>query len=1017
MHTTQLAPNQSPPLSNPPALDPRDASDALRHLANAIQGEVRLSLHDRLLYSTDASLYQVEPLAAVIPANVDDAERAARVCFERKLPLLPRGGGTSLAGQCTNRAVVLDLSPNCRAIRDVNISERTCAVEPGVYVEELNNELTRTSTGLFFAPDPATVRQAAIGGCIGNNAAGARSILYGRTSENLLGLDALLPTGERLTLDHGAATRDPRVRKLTQQVLDVILPIAPLIKERFPKTVRRNAGYNLDLILQQCEGAGAYTGGSGIENTNLSHLICGAEGTLALTLGATLKLHPTPKAKGLAVLSFATLDEAIDAVLPILETRPSAVELLDDLVVSLARANPEASVHAKLLPLLPSGAPVNAVLYVEYFADDAETLDHRFVALKKAVPDAAHAYYVDPAAMLRAWRLRQSGEPLLHGLPGERKPITFIEDNAIPPERLSEFVKTLRAIVEAHGTRAAFYAHASVGVLHVRPLLSTKDPDDLRKVREIATQAAELARSLGGVMSGEHGDGRVRTPFLESFYGPEIMRAFRAIKHIFDPHNLLNPGNIVEPRPIETITARLRVDTAPHDAAPNPVRVPDVRTFYEYADQHGFDHAVEMCNGAGVCRKRSGGTMCPSYQVLQDERHATRGRANALRLAITGQLGHERPAWNDPDTLDTLDLCLSCKACKSECPSNVDVARLKSEYVAQSYEVGRPPSLAARAIAHVRFLNRLASHTPKLANALSNNPLARPLINRLMDVSSRRSLPPFGPSLEKWHSARPRKTAAFTHSPDEPRTKTVALFADCFCAFGESNVGRAAIELLEAFGYRVLIPKSGCCARPAISTGQLRTAIAQADQTISALDRFSRANPGCAFLFLEPSCLSAVKDDWQDLRLAAPKSLRRDIADRAFLIEDFIEKHWDDHPKRPAFKAPQSPVLLHAHCHQKALWGAESSAAILRRIAGPNLQTLDTGCCGMAGAFGFPEHRFDLSMAVGERTLFPKLREAPEQAHIAIPGTSCRHQTLDAVGLHAKHPVELLRDWLTPTDT
>ncbi len=1004
----------STPTQTRPAtpLDPADVRSALRTLANSVEGEVRLSLHDRLLYATDASLYQVEPLAVVIPTSVEDAERAARVCFDHGLPLLPRGGGTSLAGQCTNRAVVLDCAAHCSAIRSIDINARACDVEPGLCVEDLNNELARRNTGLFFAPDPATARQAAIGGCIGNNAAGARSMLFGRTSENLLSVDALLPTGERATLERGAATRDPRVRLLTQRILEEILPIAPLIRDRFPRTIRRNAGYNLDLVLQQHDGAGAYSGGSGAENVNLAHLVCGSEGTLAITLGARLLLRPVPRRKGLAVLSFATLDDAIGAVMPILATNPSALELLDDLVISLARANPEASRHASLLPPLPSGAPANAVLYVEYFADHPDELESRFARLRSEFPEAAHVRYTEPAAMLRAWRLRQAGEPLLHGMPGERKPITFIEDNAIPPERLGEFVTALRAIIQARGTRAAFFAHASVGVLHVRPLLSTKDPDDLRKLREIAAETAELARSLGGVMSGEHGDGRVRTPFLETFYGPEIMRAFRAIKRIFDPHNLLNPGNIVEPRPIETITARLRVDTAAADQAPKPIRVPDTRTFFEFADQGGFEHAVEMCNGAGVCRKRDGGTMCPSYMALHDERHATRGRANALRLAITGQLSDSRPPWNDPDTLETLDLCLSCKACKSECPSNVDVARLKSEYLAQSYEVGRPPPLAARALAHVRALHRVASRAPGLANAVSKHALARRVINRLMDISPRRSLPPFGPSLETWHAARPRNIGAFNTHAGEPRTKDVALFADCFGAFGESGIGRAAVELLEAFGYRVHIPNTGCCARPAISTGQLRTAVTQADAAISRLDRFLRAHPESPLLFLEPSCLSAVKDDWQDLRLAAPKSLRKSIADRALLVEDFLEKSWDDHPRRPAFTAPDAPILLHAHCHQKALWGADTSAAVLRRVAGEKLTVLDTGCCGMAGAFGFPEHRFDLSQQIGERAFFPQLRARPELASIAIPGASCRHQALDAVGVRAKHPVQLLRDWL-----
>ena len=1018
------------PVLNPatdaaPGWSETDRAETARALANAIEGEVRFGLHDRMLYATDASLYQVEPLGVVIPASVDDAARAARWCLARGLPLLPRGGGTSLAGQCTNRAVVLDLSANCRGVGPVDPVNRTVGVEPGVYVEELNAELSRRGTGLFFAPDPATVRQATIGGCIGNNAAGARSILFGRTSENLESVDALLAGGERVTLGPGAALHDPRVRDLTERVAAIVTRHAALIRERFPRTIRRNAGYGLDLVLQMLEGRGAYSGGSGIGNVNLAHLLAGSEGTLAVTLGARVRLRRVPAAKGLAVLAFATLDEAIDAVLPILETRPSAVELLDDLVISLARENAVARRQVELLPTIP-GATVNAVLYVEYFADAADELPARFAALRAAVPRAAFAAYTGAAEMLQAWRLRQSGEPLLHGLPGERKPITFVEDNAIPVERLAEFVKTLRGILAGHGTRGAFYAHASVGVLHVRPLLSIKDPDDLALLRTIAVETADLARSLGGVMSGEHGDGRVRGPLLERFFGPELMAAFREIKAVFDPRGLLNPGMIVAPGPIQSITARMRVDPAPptapgddhhrHDPSPSAVRVPDVPTFFEFADQHGLAGAVEMCNGAGVCRKRSGGTMCPSYMALQDERHATRGRANALRLAVTGQFsrdGRGEPAWNDPDTLDTLDLCLSCKACKAECPSNVDVARLKSEYLAQGHKQRGEPPLSALITAHVRTLNRLGSLTPGLANAVNALPPVRALISRVMDVHPRRSLPRFAPSLSGWFSRRRRRASA-----GAPR---VALFADCFTAYNEPEIGKAAVRLLEWFGYEVVLPRSGCCARPAISTGVLDRARTIVDGTLADL-RAVIDDPGVrAIVVCEPSCLSSFKDDWLDLRLDTPKDVRRRLAAKAWLVEEFLERAWDEHPARPSEAALDTirrsapSVILHAHCHQKALWGADSSAAFLRRLVGTRLSVLDTGCCGMAGSFGFGRERFDLSNRIGELGFFPAIRAASPGAVVVATGTSCRHQAHDGVGVTPAHPVQLAADLLLRT--
>lgn len=995
-------------MTSPPTVDasrPDERERLARDLANAVEGEVRFGLHDRMLYATDASLYQVEPIGVVVPSDAEDAARAVRFCAQRGVAMLPRGGGTSLAGQCTNRAVVLDLSANLRALGAVDADATTCEAEPGLTVEELNQRLLREGHRLFFAPDPATVRQATVGGCIGNNAAGSRSILYGRTSENIEALTVALASGEVVRLDRGAATRDERVRAITGRVVDVVRRNAGLIRERFPKTVRRNAGYQLDLVLNQLDA------GAGVDDVNLATMLCGSEGTLAVTLSAGLKLRQIPKAKGLAVLSFESVDAAIAATLPILETGPSAVELLDDLVIDLALHNQECRRYVELLPR--SGAEVpRAVLYVEYFSTaGVEEIEERFAALRARAPQAGVACYTDAKAMLSAWRLRQSGEPLLHGLPGERKPITFVEDNAIPPENLSEFVRRLRAIVEKHGTKAAFYAHASVGVLHVRPLLSTKDPADLERLRAIAVEAADLARDLGGVMSGEHGDGRVRSPLLERFYGPEMMRAFREIKAIFDPNNLLNPGNIVAPGPIGSITARLRV--APRDldgdGAP-PVRVPRVETYFEYDDQEGFDHAVEMCNGAGVCRKRSGGTMCPSYMATQDERHATRGRGNALRLAITGQLGRDgqrrdakggrvasEPNWDDAGTLETLNLCLSCKACKAECPSNVDIARLKAEYHAQRYrERGAP--WRYRLLARVRDLNAMAAVAPRLSTALSRSGPGRAVANAVFGFDERRSLPPFSQSLFRWFAKRGGSPGA---------AKKVVLFGDCFSAYNESGVGKAAVALLEACGYEVLLPRTGCCARPAISMGLLPQAIDTAERTLAQLRPFVEDDGVEAILMLEPSCLSAIKDDWQMLKTHASKNERRALAKKTMLVEDFIEQRWDAHPSRPAFMPPSGRVALHGHCHQKAIEGVESSAGLLRRIAGERLEVLDTTCCGMAGMFGYTRDRFDISMKVGELGVLPAARSLGEGETMVAPGTSCRHQIHDGAGRRALHPVEL----------
>lgn len=988
-----------------------DRAALARDLSRAVEGEVRFDLHNRMLYSTDASLYQVEPLGVVIPASVEDALRAVEFCAARGLPILPRGGGTSLAGQCVNRAVVIDFSAHCRAIRAIDAKARTCDVEPGITVDDLNDTLARQ--GLFFAPDPATTRQCNIGGCLGNNAAGARSILYGRTSENLAAIDAAILGAEgspvrRVRLERGSA--DPFVRGLALRVAEVVQRNADRIRERFPRTIRRNAGYGMDLILQQMDRAGPRADSDQIlDQLDLAQLLCGSEGTLAVTLGATLKLRPLPKGKGLAVIGLPSLDEAVGLVGAILRTNPSAVELLDDTIIDLASANTEYRRYVELMPA-PARGPLRAVLYVEYFSDTGpEEIRERFEGLRAllgvSAPDSSIACYSDARAMLSAWKLRKAGEPLLHGTPGDRKPLTFVEDNAVPVENLGQFVREFRRVVENHGTRAAFWAHASVGVLHVRPFLDIRDEADRQRMQEIAVQVADLARALGGVMSGEHGDGRVRGPLLERFFGPELMGAFGEIKAIFDPRNLLNPGNIVSPGPVASIVESIRVKPAAVF-----VDVPAVSTYYDYDDQHGFRGAVEMCNGAGVCRKTSGGTMCPSYMGTLDERHATRGRGNALRLAITGQLTPgSGPAWNDPATRETLDLCLSCKACKSECPSNVDIARLKAEYTAQGYrEAGHIP-LKARVFGNVRLLNRIGSVAPGIANWFNRQGPVRWLLGEALGMSPRRTVPAFARSLKRqWGLSRGAGAGA----------PVVALFADCFTMYNEPQIGLAARRVLESFGYRVELVDAGCCGRAMMSTGLLADAIQTADDTLRKFERYIRDPGVAAVLVCEPSCLSAFKDDWLTLKLRSPLKMRKLLAGKSWLVEEFLEREWDRHPVRPEVRSGSGPVVLHGHCHQKALWGAESSAALVRRLVGDRLRVLDTGCCGMAGSFGYTKDHYDLSMRIGELSLFPAVRAAREQenATFVAPGTSCRHQIKDGEDVCAVHPIQLVASVLGVDD-
>jgi FAD/FMN-containing dehydrogenase/Fe-S oxidoreductase len=972
-------------------------ADLAKRLSGRFRGEVRTSVQDRLLYSTDASLYQVEPLAVLIPIDVEDAQAAIAVCRELKLPILPRGGGTSLAGQCTNRAVVLDLSVNLRKVLSVDIAAKQARVEAGATLDQINRHLAATASGLFYAPDPATAAQATVGGCIGNNAAGARSIKYGRTSENVASVDVVLVNGQKLTLGLGAGRENADARSLATGVVEIVRRFAQPIRQRFPKTIRRNAGYGLDLILRQLDA------GVGDEDLDLSGLICGSEGTLAVVLGARLKLQPAPKGRGLCIIGFAALADAIAAVPPINSTAPTAVELLDEVVLEAAAGNNDCRRYLSRLPQI-DGKLARAVLYVEYEGSVEEltrSFDRMDAVIDSSLPKIR---YTDAAALADLWALRKAGEPLLHriggGPNGRSKPQTFVEDNAVPVERLGEFVERFREIVKKHGTTAAYWAHASVGVLHVRPLVDLHEPADREKMRAMAVEVAELARDCGGVMSGEHGDGRVRGPLLEKFYGPELMEAFRQIKRLFDPENLLNPGNIVEPGPVENITENLRMDRQRVSR-----QLDSVPTYFDYSDQHGFDGAVEMCNGAGVCRKTAGGTMCPSYRALLDERHSTRGRGNALRLAITGQMSDaDAPAWDDAETIQTLHLCLSCKACKSECPSNVDISRLKAEYTAQRYRIVGAP-LHARLMGHVRILNQLGGVAPGLANWASRLGPVRSVLNRILNLAPQRSLPGFARPLRQWFEARPTQTIF---------ARRVVLYEDCFGGYGESHIGRAAVAVLEMLGYEVLLPRVGCCGRAMISTGLLADAVISADQTLSVLKPFVDDPAVLAVVFLEPSCLSAVKDDWLQLKLNTPLEFRKKLAERSMLVEEFVDRFWENHP-RPFEKPPTNVhVLMHGHCHQKALWGEAGTAAALRRVA-QSVTVLPSGCCGMAGSFGFTADRYALSMQIGELSVFPPIRSAGAEVVITAPGTSCRHQILDGTARHALHPIEIIAETICET--
>jgi len=946
--------------------------------------EVRVDSHSRGLYATDASIYQVAPLGVVVPESISQVSKLMQLCSEYQVPVLPRGGGTSLAGQGVNRALIVDLSEHCHQLVSFNPFNKQAVVEAGKTIDDLNDRVA--VEGLIFAPDPSTARQANIGGCIGNNAAGVHSILYGRTSDHVLAIDACLTDGSCVRFEQGASETDPIVHRITHQVIDVVRKHADQIRERFPKTARRSSGYQLDVILDQLESSSWDP-----KEVNLAPLLCGSEGTLAITLGAKLNLVSIPNRKGLAVLAFESLDEAIESVESILQLNPSGVELLDDLIMDLARANTE---YARYVSLLPS-SQAKAVLFVEFFSDSQQGIDGKFDSLESLFPQIPLKRCSDVNEIANAWKLRKAGEPLLHAIAGSRKPLGFVEDNAVPVKNLPEFVRRFRSIVEAEDTIASYYAHASVGVLHVRPLLDLRDSNDEQSMHRIASSVAQLAQELGGVPSGEHGDGRARGPFIETYFGSEILDAFREIKSIFDPKNLLNPGNIVEPGSLESISEYTRIK--PHDCV---INLPEVDTYFEYQAEHGFGHAVEMCNGAGVCRRKQGGVMCPSYQATLEERHSTRGRGNALRLAISGQLDLTNnqtgaPVFNDPSTLETLGLCLSCKGCKSECPSSVDIAKLKSEYLAQGYrESGKTP-FHVRVMSNIHLLNRFGSVLPAVSNAVSEFPQIRSIINHALDVHPNRSLP-------KLRSPVKQKTLEASAKPK------VIVLSDTFSTHNDPSVVGATLNVLEKFGYEVGIETVSDFGRASISFGNLEFAKQEARRVLDQLEQFIVDDQILGLLVPEPSCLSVIHDEWDDLRTGRDKSLVEMLKQKSALPETFIESRWNLHSARPEFRAIKGDVILHGHCHQKSLWGNSTSSAIFERIYPEQTRVLETGCCGMAGAFGYGQDRYDLSMKIGEQTLFPAVRKTTIDDIVVAPGTSCRHQILDGTRRVAIHPIEAL---------
>ena len=938
--------------------------DLYQALKKRVSGEVRFDDTSRLLYSTDASIYEIEPIGVVIPRTHEDVFATMEVASDFKVPVLPRGAGTSLAGQTVCDAVVIDMSKYLNRVLEVNREEHWAIIEPGLVQENFNRHLR--PMGFLFGPDTATANRATLGGMMGNNSAGSHSILYGKTIDHILSTDVVLSSGEGRTLGPISFDEAHRRGGLEGRIAEIVSAHRDEIDQRFPKIMRRVSGYNLDEFIRN----GKF---------NLSKLIVGSEGTLAAVHQAKVNIEPRPPATALCVVHFKDIVESIRASDVILPFEPSAIELVDDLIIGLARSSLEMSRQIGFI----EGHPA-AILLVEFYGESEAAVKSKVEAMEAALRREKFGYaYVrafDPAEQFNIWKVRKAGLGLLLGMKSARKPIAFIEDCAVEPSKLPEFFIRFRDVIHKYGTSAGYYGHASVGCLHIRPLINTKDPVDIQIMQDMTDEIADLVIEFGGSMSGEHGDGLARSYLNEKLFGSTIYRAFLDVKHAFDPEGRMNPGKIVNAPPM---TQNLRYG--------GEYRSTHIATHYDFTREGGFANAIEMCNGAGVCRKQNEGTMCPSYMVTMEDVHSTRGRGNLLREIISGKLpAHE---FTGKALHDALDLCLECKGCKAECPSNVDMAKLKYEFLAHYNDANGTP-FRSNIFAHIHALSRVASFMPSLSNSMMSRPLVRKALDRYVGIDARRKLPPIAKqTFEAWFRRRNR-------SARRAEKRNVVLFHDTFINFNYPEVGKAATLLLEAADYHVEIVERQCCGRPMISKGLPEEARENARFNVGKLQPFVEA--GFSVVGCEPSCILTFRDEYPDLLTGHAVD---EVAKSTFLLEEFIVK--EKQAGRWTLEFPKQPgkALIHGHCHEKALIGSRYLKEAMALAY--TVEEVDSGCCGMAGSFGFEKEHYDVSMAIGKRRLFPAVENNPD-AIVVAPGVSCRQQVEHATGRRVLHPAEAL---------
>jgi FAD/FMN-containing dehydrogenase/Fe-S oxidoreductase len=976
-------------------------------LKTRLQGDFLTDNTHRTLYATDASAYREMPAAVAVPQTIDDLKTLIAFAREHKTSLIPRTGGTSLAGQVVGSGIVVDVSKHFTKILEINPEERWVRVQPGVIRDELNQALK--PYGLYFGPETSTANRAMIGGMVGNNSCGSNSVVYRATREHTLSVKVLLADGSEAEFGdmndwdytkavaeasrrNGSATLADKILLTTNEILTNQANQAE-IRRNFPKRTieRRNTGYALDEVLEMAPFTPAGP------PFNLAKFIAGSEGTLCFLTEIKLNIVPLPpKESGLVCVHCRCIDESLRATLVALKYKPYAVELIDDIILERADTNPEQRKNSFFVQKTPTDHfPI--ILVVDLSRDtraEIEQLAAQMEADMRAEGMGYHFPLLFGEDTKKIWTLRKAGLGLLGNLPGDEKAVAVIEDTAVDVHDLPDYIREFNEILTKHRMHSVHYAHAGSGELHLRPIINLKTKEGHQQYRMIAEEIATLVKKYDGSLSGEHGDGRLRGEFIPQMVGPHNYELMRTIKHTWDPQGIFNPGKIVETPPMDTF---LRYEAGQ--------QTPAFQTYFRYKDQTILQHA-EQCNGSGDCRKTeaSGGTMCPSYMATRNEKDTTRARANILREMLTHSPKENR--FDHEEIKEVYDLCLSCKGCKNECPSNVDVSKLKAEFLQHYYDEHGIP-LRSRLIANFARLSGLASLVPWAWNGVLGTPALRRIANRAVGFHPDRTMPLMGKTTVKsWYKSRPapQRNAG---TPQSLKEKEVLLFCDEFTNFNDVEVGQKAIQLFERLGYTVVIPEHGESGRAALSKGMLKYAKTLAEQNVRALKNV--ITDETPLVGLEPSAILTFRDEYPDL---VDESLMEDakrIAQHALTFEEFITRELEAGRIKPEqFTSETRLIKLHGHCQQKAVSSLVPGKKSLSLPKNYTVQLIPSGCCGMAGSFGYEAEHYDVSMKIGELVLFPTVRQQPDDVIIAAPGTSCRHQIHDGTGRKAKHPAEIL---------